>query len=175
MLSKLLSPCLTLRLQDHAGVEHSVDVVKNALYMLDFDMVKLLPTLYDDFVASFKLKGCLPGGSHCMMNCVNPNGRPFMGPNLYIAPPGAFTHFHQDGHGTVDSGHFCMSGFNEVVITRRLTERSKRHALRILTGADKNPKGQTFEGLYDLPHADNLGEKPQWPDNEAIDKCNQMK
>lgn len=29
---------------------------------------------------------------------VNINGRPFMGPNLYITPPSSFTHFHQDGH-----------------------------------------------------------------------------
>ena len=156
-------------------MEHKIDVIESALYMLDYDMVKLLPTLYEDFVASFKLRGVLPGGSHCMMNCLTPNGRPFMGPNMYIAPPGAFTHFHQDGHGTVDSGHYCLSGFNEVVMTRRLTERSKRHALRLLTGAYKDGKGHSFEGLYDLPHADNLGEKPQWPDNEAIEKCNEMK
>lgn len=29
---------------------------------------------------------------------VNANGRPFMGPNLYLTPPASFTHFHQDGH-----------------------------------------------------------------------------
>jgi len=41
-----------------------------------------------------------------------------MGPNLYITPPASFTHFHQDGHGTVDSGHLCLAGFNEVVMLK---------------------------------------------------------
>jgi hypothetical protein len=94
---------------------------------------------------------------------------------LYVTPPGSFTHFHQDGHGTVDSGHVCLSGYNEVVMIRRLTERAKRHALSLLTGNYNNKKGPSFEGLYDLPHADLLGEKPNWPDNEAVAKCNEMK
>ena len=103
------------------------------------------------------------------------NGRPFMGPNFYLAPtPGAFTAFHQDGHGTVDSGHCCLGGFNEVVMLRRLPERHKRHALRFLTGSYKKNAGGTFEALYNLPHGDGLGEKPIWPDNEAIEKCNEM-
>ena len=123
-------------------------------------MAKLLPTLYEDFKDCFALgDAVLPGGSHCMMNCVNQNGRPDLGPNIYITPPGSFTHFHQDGHGTVDSGHYCLSGYNEVVMTRRLTERAKRHALHLLTGAYKMKKGSSFDGLYDLPHADLLGEK----------------
>jgi hypothetical protein len=89
---------------------------------------------------------------------VSKRGRPFMGPNLYITPPGGFTHFHQDGHGTVDSGHFCMSGYNEVVILRRLTERHKKHALWILTRDRKSSKSglDFYDGLYQLPHDDNL-------------------
>jgi hypothetical protein len=81
---------------------------------------------------------------------VNSNGRPFMGPNLYVTPPGTFTHFHQDGHGTVDSGHFCVSGNNEVVMLRRLTERHKNHALSLLR-ANAN-----YNALYELPHGDGL-------------------
>ena len=77
-----------------------------------------------------------------------------MGPNLYVTPPASFTHFHQDGHGTVDSGHLCISGFNEVVMLRRLTERHKKHALWILSG--KQPKGLHFDGLYSVPHGDGL-------------------
>lgn len=159
---------------DHSGGKHTIDVTESVLYMIDFDMVKLLPTLHEDFASSFKIPGILPGGSHCMMNCVNSNGRPFMGPNCYITPPAAFTHFHQDGHGTVDSGHCCLSGFNEVVMLRRLPERHKRHALRFLTGTYKKNSGSTFEALYNLPHGDGLGEKPLWPDNEAIQRCNEM-
>jgi len=77
-----------------------------------------------------------------------------MGPNLYITPPASFTHFHQDGHGTVDSGHLCISGFNEVVMLRRLTERHKKHALWILSGKQSN--GFHFDGLYSMPHGDLL-------------------
>jgi hypothetical protein len=52
-----------------------------------------------------------------------------MGPNIYITPPGSFTKFHQDGHGTVDSGHQCLRGYNEVVMLRRLTETHKINAI----------------------------------------------
>jgi hypothetical protein len=77
-----------------------------------------------------------------------------MGPNLYVTPPASFTHFHQDGHGTVDSGHLCISGYNEVVMLRRLTERHKKHALWILSG--RKPEGSHFDGLYSMPHGDGL-------------------
>jgi hypothetical protein len=78
---------------------------------------------------------------------------------MYITPPASFTHFHQDGHGTVDSGHLCIKGYNEVVMLRRLTERHKKHALWILTGdrenvATSDPK--YFDGLYSEPHGDGL-------------------
>jgi hypothetical protein len=80
---------------------------------------------------------------------------------MYITPPAAFTHFHQDGHGTVDSGHLCINGYNEVVMLRRLTERHKKHALLILTGnrkaAGKQEQRQRyFDGLYQEPHGDGL-------------------
>ena len=82
-----------------------------------------------------------------------------MGPNLYVTPPRAFTHFHQDGHGTVDSGHVCITGYNEVVILRRLTERHKKHALWLLTGNQADQKSKNpihFDGLYEEPHGDGL-------------------
>ena len=102
-----------------------------------------------------------------MMNSVTSNARPFMGPNLYVTPPAAFTHFHQDGYGTVDSGHLCLNGYNEVVMLRRLTERHKKHALLVLTGNHKELKesGKNklkpsfFNGLYEEPHGDNLVRK----------------
>ena len=94
-----------------------------------------------------------------------------MGPNLYITPPASFTHFHQDGHGTVDSGHLCLSGYNEVVMLRRLTERHKYHALRLLTGASDSKKT-----LYDLPHRDQGGEeiRRDWPSAVSIEECKRM-
>jgi len=87
-----------------------------------------------------------------MMNAVNSLGRPFMGPNLYISPPTAFTHFHQDGRGTTDSGHLCLSGHNEVIMLRRLTETHKCHALQLLMGGKVDPRGI----LYGLPHRDGV-------------------
>jgi hypothetical protein len=83
---------------------------------------------------------------------------------MYVTPPAAFTHFHQDGHGTVDSGHLCLKGYNEVVMLRRLTERHKKHALMILTGdlenhgkkEDTDHPPRYFDGLYQEPHGDKL-------------------
>ncbi len=72
-----------------------------------------------------------------------------MGPNAYLTPPGSFTQVHQDGHGTVDSGHLCLTGYNEVVMLRRLPERHKINALALLRGEGG---GEKYDGLYGLPH-----------------------
>lgn len=78
-----------------------------------------------------------------------------MGPNLYKTPPGGFTHFHQDGHGTVDSGHLCIEGYNEVVMLRRLDEANKLFALHLLTCNDRRICGRMeYDALYGLPHND---------------------
>ena len=69
-----------------------------------------------------------------------------MGPNLYITPPGSITHFHQDGHGSVDSGHQCIQGYNEVVMLRRLPEIHKKNAMNILCG------NLDYDALLGLPH-----------------------
>ena len=69
-----------------------------------------------------------------------------MGPILYLSPPGSFTQFHQDGYGSVDSGHQCIEGYNEVVMLRRLPEVHKKHAMNILCG------NQDYDALLALPH-----------------------
>mmetsp|Transcript_1622 Transcript_1622/g.2385 ORF Transcript_1622/g.2385 Transcript_1622/m.2385 type:complete len:1247 (+) Transcript_1622:125-3865(+) len=158
---------------DHEGNENNIqDVGISALYMIDMDIIKSLPGLYSNFMESFKIRELLPGGLYCMMNKVTPTARPFMGPNMYVTPPASFTHFHQDGHGTVDSGHLCLNGYNEVVMLRRLTERHKKHALMILTG--NLDRKNYFDGLYQVPHGDELGEKPAWPTKDKIEECRQM-
>ncbi|KAL3799181.1 hypothetical protein ACHAW5_005458 [Stephanodiscus triporus] len=154
---------------DSDGKEITVDVENEAIYMIDVDAMKLLPHAFEDFQLNFKLPGILPGGSHCMMNAVNANGRPFMGPNLYLTPPTTFTNFHQDGHGTVDSGHWCLTGYNEVVMLRRLTERHKFHAVQLLTGTS-----DAYGTLYGLPHRDGMATQPGWPSSEAIGLCKKM-
>ena len=85
-------------------------------------------------VSRFKLPAVLPRGDLCTLHSLNHSGRPFMGPNLYLTLPASFTQFHQYGNGTVDSGHVCLKGYNEVVLLRRLTEGHKRHALWLLNG-----------------------------------------
>ena len=82
-----------------------------------------------------KLKIALqPAGANCLMKFMPREARPFMGPNLYLTPPGSITAFHQDGHGTVDSGHQCLQGRNDVIMLRRMDERHKLNALKILAG-----------------------------------------
>lgn len=122
-----------------------------------------------------------------------------MGPNAYCTPPESFTQVHQDGHGTVDSGHLCLTGFNEVIMLRRMMERHKIHALSLLRGKGR---GAHYDGLYDMPHGDDLvsthsrqqnlrdtaiplisssfliaqkGEKPDWPLIDGIEACRRMK
>jgi hypothetical protein len=167
----------TFTFEDHKGVEHTLGVWTSALYLIDMDIKRSMPSIYDNFIESFDLPAVLPGGSNCMMNDVTSSARPFMGPNMYITPPAAFTHFHQDGHGTVDSGHLCIHGYNEIIMLRRLTERHKKHALWILSGkptdaSDANPS--YFDGLYSEPHGDNLGAKPKWASTEMIEECKRM-
>ncbi|KAK1747287.1 hypothetical protein QTG54_002631 [Skeletonema marinoi] len=55
-----------------------------------------------------------------------------MGPLLYMGVGGAHTKFHEDGSGTVDSGHLCLCGFNEVIILRRLDGTRRTNAASIL-------------------------------------------
>jgi hypothetical protein len=84
-----------------------------------------------------------------MMNSINPGGRPFMAPNLYVTPSRSFTHLHQDGHGTVDSEHLCLSRYNEVVMLCRMEEDRKKHVLNLLISGDSG-----YDALYGLPHGD---------------------
>jgi len=75
-----------------------------------------------------------------------------MGPNLYITPAGSFTHLHQDGHGTVDSGHYNVTGYNEVIMLRRMPEIHKRNACRMVPGASDK-----YDALYGKPHDSESG------------------
>ncbi|GFH56627.1 hypothetical protein CTEN210_13103 [Chaetoceros tenuissimus] len=153
------------------GGDEEFDAKNKTLYMIDFDLKGMLPETYDDFMKKFLFPELLPGGSACMMHSVNSNGRPFMGPNFYQTFPGSFTHFHQDGYGTVDSGHLCLEGYNEVVMLRRMDDDHKRHALSILQCVDGRKKRgpEAFDALYGLPHHNNT--KPLWPTKSAIAEC----
>lgn len=65
-----------------------------------------------------------------------------MGPNLYVTPPGLYIKFHQDGAGTVDSGHLALAGFNEVSMVRRLPQGCD---MKVINASRK-------EELYEMPH-----------------------
>ena len=58
------------RLTGIDGVEREMNVLETVLYLIDFDLMKLLPSLYEDMRDGFLLPGILPGGAHCMMNQV---------------------------------------------------------------------------------------------------------
>jgi hypothetical protein len=85
-----------------------------------------------------------------------------MGPNVYIVPPGAFTWFHIDGGGPVDSGHQALTGLNEVYMLRRLGPTHNQAAVDLL-------RGDVQYGLGDLAH--NEGTKPPWPSQEAVQRA----
>jgi hypothetical protein len=121
-----------------------------------------------------------------------------MGPNCYICPGkyhaircdelpfspnaiaddcagGGFTQVHQDGHGTVDSGHSCIAGLDEVVMLRRLPEDHKRNACRMVPTfkeCRKDDKAQNM--LYRLPHDDGREDKPTWPTDAIIESWQGM-
>ena len=61
------------------------------IYMLDFCMETQLPAAFHHFMKNFLFP------EMCATHTVPRTARPDMGPNLYVTPPGAFTHFHQDG------------------------------------------------------------------------------
>jgi hypothetical protein len=59
------------KFKDQSGMVHTIEDVRNTvLYMIDFDVIKLLPKLYEAIQNDFPLPGVLPGGLHCMMNAV---------------------------------------------------------------------------------------------------------
>ena len=115
------------------------DALAEVLYWIDFPLSEFLPELAEDFRRSSPLD-VFPGGEHCAQRWVTATARPFMGPNLYITPPGGRTWFHEDGNGTVDSGHQCLTGRNEVIMLRRIVdEATKLKVLHTLNGGCGDP------------------------------------
>jgi hypothetical protein len=128
------------------------------LYCLDLALPEQLPELDDRFRRGFAVPS-LPGDESCLLRYVPTPCRTMMGPNVYIVPPGAFTWFHIDGGGPVDSGHQALTGLNEVYMLRRLGPSDNQAAVDLL-------RGSVQYALGDLAHDE--GVKPPWPDGEAI-------
>jgi hypothetical protein len=72
--------------------------------------------------------------------------RPDMGPKAYFGQPGAFTYFHTDGNGTVDSGHLNLAGYAEVIMLGPLSDDQKGDAMELLCGKSNR------NILQGLPH-----------------------
>ena len=84
---------------------------------------------------------------------------------------------HQDGHGTVDAGHSCLSGYNEVVMLRRLPECHKRKACQLVPlklSDDTQQKNQALNILYRLPHDDGRHDKLMWPETDTIESWKEL-
>jgi len=90
---------------------------------------------------------------------------------------GGYTQMHQDGHEMVDSGHSNLSGYNEVVMLRRLPECHKLNACALIPqlGDDCKPTNQALNMLYQLPHADGRKDRPQWLTTETIKSLENLK
>jgi hypothetical protein len=81
---------------------------------------------------------------------------------------------HQDGYGTVDSGHTVLEGYNEVILLRRIPERHKKHAVcqfPALVEAGSSAK----DVLYGLPHANERKTRHQWANEETLQEYKKMR
>lgn len=56
----------------------------------------------------------------------------------------------QDGRGTVDSGHYVVDGYNEVIMLRRLPPRHKQKIMN----TDLGVCAKEFDKSFALPHSD---------------------
>lgn len=68
--------------------------------------------------------------------------------------PGAFTQMHQDGRGTVDSGHVVLSGYNDVVKLRRIPERHKQFVNSMLKRCGSATTEKPYDSVNGIPHAE---------------------
>jgi hypothetical protein len=88
---------------------------------------------------------------------------------------GGFTQVHQDGHGTVDSGHSCLLGYNEVVILRRLPDCHKHNACRMVPSLKECTADEKAHNmLFRLPHDDGRKDAPAWPSDDTIEYWTNM-
>lgn len=134
-------------------------ICTNFKYCLDYEVSSRFPEMLDKIKEVIGFSGVLPGEYCCLLQNVPDNLRPDNGPHAYITPAGAFTRFHRDGNGTVDSGHLCLEGCNEVIMLRpSLSAHETKSLFKIL-------KGKKFD---EQPHS--LGGSFDWPTHEMIEQ-----
>lgn len=147
------------------GTEEQSPLQDIRLYMVDVDISTLYRQLDRSYQESCKWNSILPGGNLCMMGEMPKQMQPFMGPNLYITPGATYTNLHQDGFGSVDSGHSNLYGTNEVIMLRRLPELHKQRASQMLN----------VDVLYRMPHDDDTTTQHSWPTHSVIEQWKALK
>ena len=80
-----------------------------------------------------------------------------------LRPGGGHSSIHEDGYGTVDSGHVNLHGYNEVVILRRIPDIHKVNASARLG----------VKAWLSLPH--DRREQFRWPSSTDIEWFKSMK
>ena len=106
---------------------------KKIAYWRDIAMEDVTPIFYAKFLKSFMLPKYLPAGEGCLHKHLGgPRDRPLLGPLAYFGPSEAVTSIHEDGGGTVDSGHLNVYGYNQILIFPRMTGDQRKMARRIM-------------------------------------------
>jgi predicted nucleic acid-binding Zn-ribbon protein len=137
------------------------DIKTDKFYLIDFDISSHHPQFLEDFSRKlFLFPQMLPGGKHCMTHAVPKPSRSIMLPLMYLGPPSVSTSLHEDGYGTVDSGHLCLQGWNEVCILPRMEVPAVKAAVLEILRATACTKEE--------PNAENAQTIP-WPKKEMID------
>jgi hypothetical protein len=87
-----------------------------------------------------------------------------------------YTSLHQDGHGTVDSGHTILKGHNKVFILPRIAEKHENQVCDVLLGGKGDPKSKDgIKALYRLPHDEEGTIKTfKWPTMQMIQKLKDL-
>ena len=163
---------------DYLGASITAGVHDVLLYMIDADVPQLFRQLEEVYKKELRWDAIYPGGSLCMMKDLPYQMQPFMGPNLYVSPGSTFTTLHQDGLGTVDSGHSNLYGNNEVVMLRRLPETHKRAACALMPTKSQImlSTGELSENtMYRLPHDDGRQDKQAWPTLQVVEQWRKLK
>ena len=89
---------------------------------------------------------------------------------------GGYTSLHQDGHGTVDSGHTVLKGNNEVFILPRIAKKHEKQVLDVLLGGQGDPKSEDgIKAIYRLPHdEEGIIKTFTWPTMQMIQKLKEL-
>lgn len=162
LLSETGLPCqpsLSVAITCAMGVRRAFNVRADTLYLLDLSLERLSREMAEDLGRAYGIS-TLPAGPLCGLRHVPSESHTFMGPNVYTTPAGSFTWVHQDGVGTVDSGHQSLGGVNEVIMFQRLTDASKQMVLNTLAN--------TAGGYSPRTAVHDDGAKPAWPTRAAL-------